>query len=79
MRGAGLANGVLIATDAAGIGPALGERLAAVAEHPDEATVGAALMALVAVARDAGVDPEMALRAQAADAAARIRAYERSR
>ena len=56
----------------------LGDRLAAVADSPDETTVGAALLALVAQARGAGVDPEMALRAEIAAASDEIRAHERS-
>ena len=48
----------------------------AVAEGPSDATVGAALMSLVALARGAGVDPEMALREAIKDVAAAVRAFE---
>ncbi len=54
----------------------LGRRLAAVAESPRDDTVGAALMSLVALARGAGVDPEMALREAIKDVAADVRAFE---
>lgn len=57
---------------------ALADRLAAVAASPDETSVGAALLALVAQARGAGVDPEMALRAEVATAQERIRSFEQS-
>lgn len=51
-------------------------RLSAVADDPNDDTVGAALLALVGHARDAGVDPEMALRAAVAEASVTVRAYE---
>ncbi len=54
----------------------VGDRLAAVAADPTDATVGQALMALAAVAREAGVDPEMALRAEVRAAADAVRAFE---
>ncbi|MEM7285490.1 MAG: MazG nucleotide pyrophosphohydrolase domain-containing protein [Actinomycetota bacterium] len=55
---------------------ALADRLAAVAERPGDDTVGAALMSLVAHARGAGVDPEMALREAVKQAADEVRAFE---
>lgn len=55
---------------------ALHDRLAAVAEGPTEVTVGRALLSLVAVARGAGVDPEMALREAVKGAADDVRAFE---
>ena len=54
----------------------LAPRLSAVADDPNDDTVGAALLALVAHARDAGVDPEMALRMAVADASVAVRAFE---
>ena len=55
---------------------ALAGRLAAVADRPSEETVGEALLSLVAFARGAGVDPEMALREAVKGAADDVRAFE---
>ena len=54
----------------------LSDRLAAVAADPNDASVGAALMSLVALSRSTGIDPEMALRAEVACVAAAVRAHE---
>lgn len=56
----------------------LADHIAHVMERPDEAALGRALLSLVAVARGADVDPEMALRAEVAAAAAEIRRVEAS-
>ena len=56
----------------------LGGRLAAVAEQPTDATVGRALLSLVALARGAGVDAEMALREAVKQVAHDVRAFEAS-
>ncbi len=57
----------------------LADRLDALADGPDDAALGQVLLSLVAVARRAGVDPEMALRAEIARAGERIRRYEQLR
>ena len=54
----------------------LADRLAAVAAEPSDTSVGAALMSLVALSRSAGLDPEMALRAEVARTATQVRAHE---
>ena len=55
---------------------ALAGAVSAAAEAPDDTTIGRALFALVAGAREAGVDPEMALRAEIARTGDRVRRYE---
>ncbi len=57
----------------------LADRLAAVSAGPDEHSVGAALLSLVALARGAAVDPEMALRSEIRRSGDRIRRYEKLR